>query len=60
LCSFQVCDRDRADTACVRLSQAALWWRNHGFLRRWYFGNSKKSEIVDRVPRSDVEITDHT
>ena len=30
--SLQVCDRERADTACVRLSQAALWWRNRWLL----------------------------
>ena len=49
--SFQVCDRDRADTACVRLSQAALWWRNRGFLRRWHFRNSQILAMALAQPR---------
>lgn len=36
-------DRERAYSPCGGLSQAALSWRTCGFLRWWYFGNSRRA-----------------
>ena len=46
----------RADTACGRLSQAALWWRNRGFFKRWHFRNSGDRLVasVDRSVEQDL------
>ena len=37
--------RERAYSPCGGLSQAALSWRTCGFLRWWYFGNSRRAGI---------------